>query len=54
MKFFDNDRVLIWRLILEEYIPDKEYIKGERIYSIICTIKISPKLESRDYTEVQL
>ena len=28
-KFLNTDRVLIWRLILEEYGPDIEYIKGE-------------------------
>ena len=28
-KCFYTDRVLIWRLILEEYVPDIEYIKGE-------------------------
>ena len=28
--FFNTDRVLIWRLILEDYGPDIEYIKGEK------------------------
>ena len=27
---FNTNRVLIWRLILEEYGPDIEYIKGEK------------------------
>ena len=27
---FNTDRVLIWRLILEEYGPDIEYIKVEK------------------------
>ena len=27
---FNIDRLLIWRLILEEYAPEIEYIKGER------------------------
>ena len=27
---FNTKRVLIWRLILEEYGPDIEYIKGEK------------------------
>ena len=27
---FDTDRVLIWRLIIEFYGPDIEYIKGEK------------------------
>ena len=26
---FNTDRVLIWRLIIEDYGPDIEYIKGE-------------------------
>ena len=26
---FNTDRVLIWRLIIEEYGPYIEYIKGE-------------------------
>ena len=29
-KNFNTNRVLIWRLILEEYGPDIEYIKGEK------------------------
>ena len=29
-KFFNTDKVLIWRLILQEYGPDIEYIKGEK------------------------
>ena len=28
-KKINTDRVLRWRLILEEYVPDIEYIKGE-------------------------
>ena len=28
---FNTDRLLRWWLILEEYGPDKEYIKGEKI-----------------------
>ena len=51
---FSTDRVLIWRLILEYYGPDIKYIKGEKIYSIIFTIKINIKWESRDYKEVHL
>ena len=27
---FNTDRVLIWRLIIEEYGPYQEYIKGEK------------------------
>ena len=38
-----NDRVLIWRLILEEYGPDIEYIKSQKIYSGRCTINIALK-----------
>ena len=30
-KTFITDRVLIWRLILEEYAPHIEYIKDEKI-----------------------
>ena len=30
MKNFNTDRVLRWRLILEEYGPDIEYIPGEK------------------------
>ena len=29
-KHFNTNRVLIWRLILEEYGPDIEYIQGEK------------------------
>ena len=29
-KNFNTDRVLIWRLMLKEYVPDIEYIKGEK------------------------
>ena len=29
-KKFNTDRVLRWILILEEYIPDIEYIKGDK------------------------
>ena len=29
-KIFNTDRVLIWRLILEEYDPDIEYTKGDK------------------------
>ena len=29
-KIFNTDRVLKWRLILEEFGPDIEYIKGEK------------------------
>ena len=28
--FFNTDSVLWWRLILEEYRPDIEYIPGEK------------------------
>ena len=31
-KDINTDRVLRWRLILEEYGPDIEYIKGEKIW----------------------
>ena len=27
---FNNDGVLIWRLILEQYAPNMEYIKGKK------------------------
>ena len=30
--FFNNDRVLLWRLILKEYGKYIEYIKGEKIW----------------------
>ena len=30
VKKFNTDRVLTWRLILEEYISDIEYIRGEK------------------------
>ena len=30
-KMFNTDRVLIWRLILEEYSPYIEYIQGDKI-----------------------
>ena len=33
-KRFNNDRVLRWNLILEEYSPDIEYIKGEK-YTVV-------------------
>ena len=29
-KLFNTDRVLIWKLILAYYVPDIEYIKGEK------------------------
>ena len=29
-KMFNNNRVLRWRLIIEEYGPDIEYVKGEK------------------------
>ena len=29
-KHFNTDRVLRWRLIIEDYVPDIEYIKGEK------------------------
>ena len=29
-KYLNTDRELIWRLILEEYGPDIEYVKGEK------------------------
>ena len=29
-KIFNTDRVFIWRLILEEYFPGIEYIKGDK------------------------
>ena len=29
-KNFNNDRVLIWRLMIKQYGPDIEYIKGEK------------------------
>ena len=29
-KKFNNDRVLRWRLVLEEYGPDIEYIQGAK------------------------
>ena len=29
-KVYKNDRVLIWRLVIEEYGTDIEYIKGEK------------------------
>ena len=28
-QYFNTDRVLIWRLILEEYAPEIEYIRSE-------------------------
>ena len=40
---FNTDIVLIWRLIIEEYGPDIEYIKGKNIYSNRRTIKITLK-----------
>ena len=30
MKNFNTDRMLCWRLILEEYGPDIDYILGEK------------------------
>ena len=41
-KNFNTHRVLIWRIILKEYGPDIEYIKGEK-YSSRRTIKIALK-----------
>ena len=32
--FLNTERVLIWRLILEEYGPDIEYTKGENIIAV--------------------
>ena len=29
-KNFDTDRILLWRVILEEYIPEIEYIQGNK------------------------
>ena len=29
VRILDTNRVLIWRLILEDYGPDIEYIKGD-------------------------
>ena len=40
-KNINTDRVLIRRLILEEYGPDIEYIKGEKNI-VIDTLSISP------------
>ena len=42
-KNFNTNRVLIRRLIIEEYGPYVEYIKGEKKYSIRNTIKITFK-----------
>ena len=52
-KLFNTDRVLIWRLILEEYGPDIEYTKGKKKI-LRRTIKDTIKWESKDYTEVHL
>ena len=48
-KNFNNERLLIWRLILKEYGPYIEYIKVEK-HSSRCAIKSALKWGSRDYT----
>ena len=39
-KNFNNNRVLRWRLILEEYSPDIDYIWGEKIIAADALYKL--------------
>ena len=46
--FFNTDRVLIWRPIFEEYVPDIEYIKSENniVADILSRIPFSGNQET--------
>ena len=52
-KNFNTNRVLRWRLILEEYGPDIEYIKGEKNVAIDALSKL-PNNGNQDTTHEEM
>ena len=53
-KKINSDRVLRWRLILEEYAPDIAYIKGENNIIADGMSKIPLNGEKGNHTKVHL
>ena len=47
---FNTDRVLRWRLILKEYSPDIQYIKGEKEI-LVDALPIMPLNDNKDTTQ---
>ena len=49
-KLFNTDIVLIWRLIIEEYDPDIEYIQGDKNI-VVGALSIFPINRDQETTQ---
>ena len=53
MKILNTGRLLRWRIIHEEYCPEKEYIQGNK-NMVAYVLSRFPINDNQDYTRVQL
>ena len=53
-KFFNTERVMRWRLILEEFGPELKYIKGENnaVANALSRLENSPNQEILNISEL--